>query len=375
MENNSPVSILVVDDQEAIRNLLEKSLTREGYVCHLAENAEQALEILETRPVDIMLTDIHMPGMTGIELIKKAMAEHDIDTMVMTGFTEDYNYETVIKAGASDFIPKPISLKEINVRIQRVVRERRLRLERNRTKKALKRAVNALKTANMELREAYLDTIHRLVLAAEFKDEDTGDHIIRISRYSVLIAKKLGLPEERIENIRYASPMHDIGKIGIPDSILLKKGRLTEQEFEIMKNHTKIGARILAGAKAPVLRLAREIALTHHEKWDGTGYPAGLYKEKIPISGRIVGLADAFDALTSRRPYKNPYPMDIALKIIRKDRGTHFDPTVVDAFLDCIDEVKAIKKIFSGPRDTPTEAFEWSERDIADRTGEAIIIS
>jgi len=256
-----------------------------------------------------------------------------------------------------------------------VVRERRLRLERNRTKKALKRAVNALKTANMELREAYLDTIHRLVLAAEFKDEDTGDHIIRISRYSVLIAKKLGLPEERIENIRYASPMHDIGKIGIPDSILLKKGRLTEQEFEIMKNHTKIGARILAGAKAPVLRLAQEIALTHHEKWDGTGYPAGLYKEKIPISGRIVGLADAFDALTSRRPYKNPYPMDIALKIIRKDRGTHFDPTVVDAFLDCIDEVKAIKKIFSGPRDTPTEAFEWSERDIADRTGEAIIMS
>ena len=202
----------------------------------------------------------------------------------------------------------------------------------------------ALKEAHAELEEAYLDTIHRLVIAAEYKDENTGDHIIRMSRYSALIAKKLGLPDQEVQNILYAAPMHDIGKIGIPDSILVRPGKLTDEEFAIMKTHSIIGAKILSNSKAPILRLAEEIALSHHEKWNGKGYPRGLAGDEIPLSGRIVSLADVFDALTSKRPYKEPFPADKAIEIIKKERGEHFDPQIVDVFLANIDEILKIKQ-------------------------------
>jgi len=182
------------------------------------------------------------------------------------------------------------------------------------------------------------------VLAAEYKDEDTGDHIVRMSRYSALIAEKLGLPAEEVQNILYAAPMHDVGKIGIPDSILMKPGKLTDEEFETMKTHSVIGANILAYSKAEVLKLAEQIAISHHEKWNGKGYPQGLAGDNIPLVGRIVGLADAFDALTSKRPYKDPFPVEVALDIIKKDRGEHFDPAIVDVFLKNIDEILKIKQ-------------------------------
>jgi putative two-component system response regulator len=200
-----------------------------------------------------------------------------------------------------------------------------------------------LKRAHQELKEAYLDTIYRLVLAAEYKDEDTGEHIVRMSRYSALIAERLGLPAEEVQNILYASPMHDVGKIGIPDTILMKPGKLTDPEFEIMKTHTTIGAKILANSKAKILQVAQQIAISHHEKWNGEGYPRGLTGEEIPLVGRIVALADVFDALTSRRPYKDPYLVDVALDIIKKERGRHFDPHVADVFPESIDEVLRIK--------------------------------
>jgi len=200
-----------------------------------------------------------------------------------------------------------------------------------------------LKDAHQELQEAYLDTIHRLVLAAEYKDEDTGDHIIRMSRYSALIAEKLDLPSKEVQNILYAAPMHDVGKIGIPDSILMKPGKLTDEEFGTMKTHSIIGANILAYSKAEVLKLAEQIAISHHEKWNGRGYPQGLAGDNIPLAARIVGLADVFDALTSKRPYKDPFPVEVALDIIEKDRGQHFDPDVVDVFLENIDEIVRIK--------------------------------
>jgi len=189
-----------------------------------------------------------------------------------------------------------------------------------------------LKTANQDLQEAYLDTIHRLVLAAEYKDEDTGDHIMRMSSYSALIAKKLGFSAKEVQDILYAAPMHDVGKIGIPDKILIKPGKLTEEEFEVIKTHSTIGAKILANSKAEILKIAEQIALSHHEKWNGRGYPEGFSGDNIPLVGRIVGLADAFDALTSKRPYKDPFPVEVALDIIKKDRGQHFDPDVVDVF-------------------------------------------
>ena len=201
-----------------------------------------------------------------------------------------------------------------------------------------------LKTTNQKLQESYLDTIHRLALAAEYKDEDTGDHIVRMSRYCAFIANKYGLPPMEVHHILYASPMHDIGKIGVPDDILMKPGKLTDEEFEIMKTHTTIGAKILAHSKSEILKVAEQIALYHHEKWNGTGYPHGLSGDTIPLTARIVAVADAFDALTSKRPYKDPYPFEVACDIIKKERGQHFDPTVVDVFLRNIDEIVKIKQ-------------------------------
>lgn len=228
---------------------------------------------------------------------------------------------------------------------------------------SINKSYSLLKEKNRELREAYLDTIQKLVLAAEYKDEDTGDHIVRISRYSALIAEKAGMSTADIENILYAAPMHDIGKIGIPDSILLKPSKLTDDEFETMKSHTTIGASILANSKPEILKIAQQIAISHHEKYNGKGYPQGLSGDKIPITGKIVGLVDVFDALTSRRPYKEPYPVEVACDIISKERGEHFDPELADIFLDNIDEIITIKAEVGLADDVSLADFKWSERD------------
>jgi putative two-component system response regulator len=207
----------------------------------------------------------------------------------------------------------------------------------------LKKTISELKALHDELRAAYMDTIQRLVRAAEYKDEDTANHIIRMSRYSALIAEKLGFKKEEMQNILYAAPMHDVGKIGIPDKILMKPGKLNKKEFDNIKTHTIIGAKILADSHAEILKLAETIALTHHERWNGKGYPKGLKDDEIPIVGRIVSIADVFDALTSKRPYKDPFPVKVACDIIRKERGEQFDPDLVDVFMDNIDEIIKIK--------------------------------
>ena len=231
----------------------------------------------------------------------------------------------------------------------------------------LNNTVKELQASNRELQSAYHDTIHRLVLAAEYKDEDTGDHIVRMSRYSALIAEELGLPDKEAQDIFYAAPMHDVGKIGIPDNILMKPGKLTDEEFDRMKTHTSIGAKILADSRADILQLAQQIAISHHEKWNGRGYPQSHAGEKIPLAGRIVGLADVFDALTSKRPYKVPYPVEVAVNIIQKERGEHFDPDVADAFLGNIDEFVKIKEEVSSAEDVSLADFVLSERDREDK--------
>jgi putative two-component system response regulator len=227
----------------------------------------------------------------------------------------------------------------------------------------LNKTILELKATHKELQGAYLDTIYRLVLAAEYKDEDTGDHIKRMSRYCALIAEKLGLPAKEVQNILYAAPMHDVGKIGIPDSILLKPSKLTDEEFEIIKTHSTIGGKILANSKSETLMVAEQIALSHHEKWNGKGYPQGLTGDNIPLVGRIVGLVDVFDALTSKRPYKDPFPVEVAIDIIKKDRGEHFDPAIVDVFLENIDEILKIKAAVGSAEDVSLSDFVWSERD------------
>ncbi len=208
-----------------------------------------------------------------------------------------------------------------------------------------------------------MDTIQRLALAAQQKNVDTGNHIVRMSRYSAFFAEKLGLPPDEVRNIRHAALMHDVGKIETPDYILLKSGKLTDQEFELMKMHTTIGAKILGTSKAKILQIAQQIALCHHEKWNGKGYPRGLSGENIPMVGRIVALADTFDALTSKRPYKEPYPLELALEIIKKERGEHFDPDVVDIFLENIDEILKVKLETGMTEDSSLSGFTLSRRD------------
>ena len=219
----------------------------------------------------------------------------------------------------------------------------------------LNKTTSELNVARQELQEARIDIIYRLVLAAEYKDEDTGDHIVRMSHYSALIAEKLGLEAKDVKNIFYAAPMHDIGKIGIPDDILVKPGKLTDEEFNIMKTHTTIGAQILANSKSEILNVAEQIALSHHEKWNGKGYPQGLSGDKIPLVGRIASIADVFDALTSSRPYKEPYPAEVAFEIIKKERGQHFDPDVADVFLENIDQVLQTR----ASMDSVSESFPY----------------
>jgi putative two-component system response regulator len=376
------VRILVVDDETAITEMISHALTRSGYSCMTAENADKALQLLSQHPAEVVITDIRMPGMSGVDLLKIIKEKHKADVIVMTGFTEEYDYESVVASGASDFIQKPISFRELNIRLKRVLRLRYLLIERDHINRKLQENVeqlmkysSQLKAAHGELQYAYLDTINRLAAATEFKDEDTGDHIIRISRYSTFIAKKLGLPADTVELIQYASPMHDIGKIGIPDHILLKPDRLSKEEFEIAKTHTTIGAQILENSKADVLRLSCEIALTHHERYNGKGYPKGLTGRNIPIAGRIVALTDTFDALTSKRPYKEPYPFEVAVDIIKSERGNHFDPDIVDIFIQDIKEIRQIKEEVGNMEQVSLADFIWSSRDIAEGMDKQIIQS
>ena len=277
--------------------------------------------------------------------------------MDINNFPKDSSNSDQLKKYAQDLAEVYKSEKEKREELQ--ISERQLEKYAD----DLNQTILELKATHKELQEAYLDTIYRLVLAAEYKDEDTGDHIKRMSRYCALIAEKLGLSAKEVQNILYAAPMHDVGKIGIPDNILMKPGKLTDEEFEIIKTHSSIGAKILANSKSETLKVAEQIALSHHEKWNGKGYPQGLSGDNIPLAGRIIGLADAFDAITSKRPYKDPYPVEMACDIIKKERGEHFDPDIVDVFMENIDEVLKIKAKVHLEEGLSLYYFTKSERD------------
>ncbi len=342
-------NILIVDDDSAILNLFERAMKVAGHNCSVAHNGKSALAILAHTPFDVVITDINMPEMNGIELATQILTHFSADIIVMTGQAKGYQYDEIINIGASDFVEKPFSIQEIILRIRRVLRERHLKEE--------------ARNSHEELKQAYLDSIHRLVMASEFKDEETGDHIIRIGDYSSLISQKLDQSDQFIETIGYAAPMHDVGKIGIPDIILLKPGKLTKKEFNIIKGHTLIGAKLLSESKSRILQMARQIALTHHERFNGKGYPNGLSGEKIPLSGRIVAIADTFDALTSSRPYKDPYPPEMVYDILRREREEHFDPDITDIFLKSFDTFVEIRKESGILTQVDLENFKLSERD------------
>ncbi len=344
--------ILIVDDEEAIRRLLHQKLSSEGYQCQEAGNAEQALDKLRSNPVGLVILDIKMPGKSGIELLPEIKASYADTAVVMATATADINVAiNCMKQGAYDYITKPFNLEEVILSVGRALEKRRLELENREYQQHLEdevaRRTKQLRQALEKLRVASLDTIYRLSRAAEYRDEETGAHIKRMSYYAATIARKIGLSHETVEMILYAAPMHDIGKIGIPDHILLKPGKLDPDEWAIMKQHTTIGGEIVAGSDTEFIKEAELIARTHHEKWDGSGYPNSLKGSKIPLAGRIAAVADVFDALTSKRPYRRePFSVEIAFDIIREGRGSHFDSKMVDAFLATKDEILAIEDKF-----------------------------
>jgi putative two-component system response regulator len=342
--------ILVVDDEPINRKVMEAMLVPLGHRVSLAADGPQALEQAAQAPPDLILLDVMMPGMDGFEVTRRLKGDpacRNIPVVIVTALREVEDRVKALEAGADDFLTKPVDKSELRARVRSLLKVKAYHDHMVNYQRELEAAVaqrtEELQTALRRVRHASLDTIFRLSRAAEYRDEDTGSHINRMSNYSALVARKLGLGEKVAENILYAAPMHDVGKIGIPDHILLKPGKLDAAEWEVMKAHTTIGAGILSGGDTSFLRLGEVVALTHHEKWDGSGYPRGLQGSRIPLVGRIVAVADVYDALISRRPYKEPFSVEKALGIIREGRGSHFDPQVVDAFLEVLDQVLEVQ--------------------------------
>jgi putative two-component system response regulator len=326
--------ILVVDDQPANIALLERLLQVSDYtnVVSTTDSSQVVPMCAEAEP-DIVLLDLQMPPPDGFEIMSMlAPWTHGSARLPILVLTADGNLETkrrALSAGASDFLNKPFDLSEVALRVRNLLITRLLQRQLRDQNRLLEQRVRA---RTRDLEEARHEIIDRLAVAAEYRDDTTGEHTQRVGRVSALLASELDLPAETVELIRRAAPLHDVGKLGISDAILLKQGVLTPVEFEVMKLHVSVGAEILGRSRSRLLQLSEEIALTHHERWDGSGYPAGLKGEAIPMSGRIVAVADVFDALINKRPYKDAWPPDQALAEIRKQSGLHFDPQIVEAF-------------------------------------------
>jgi putative two-component system response regulator len=346
--------ILVVDDQLQNVELLEAHLVPLGYEIVKAANGEEALGKLSSNQIDLILLDVIMPGMDGFEVTRRIRQDQKnrlMPIILVTVLKETEDRVKGIEAGCDDFISKPVDKMELFARVRSLLKVKDYNDLMLNYRKELESEVTArteqLKQALERIKTASLDTIYRLSVASEYKDKDTGAHIKRMSRYSVAVARRMGLDENTIETILYSAPMHDLGKIGIPDQILMKPAILDPAEWKIMKMHTVIGAKILQGSDAEFIKSGESIALSHHEKWDGSGYPNGVKGQEIPIAGRIVAIADVFDALTSKRPYKEPFTIEKSLAIVKEGRGTHFDPDVVDAFFDIQEEILNIKKQYN----------------------------
>jgi putative two-component system response regulator len=329
--------ILIVDDQSSNVLLLESILQEEDYTTYRGiTDSRQVLPVfLEYRP-DLILLDLQMPYLDGFEVMNQLRARVPLGIFLpILVLTADITPETKRKAldeGATDFLTKPFDQTEVVLRIRNLLRTRVLHLQLQDQNHLLEQKV---RERTIELEETQIEILERLALAAEYRDDDTGEHTKRVGQMSAQIAQALGLSNAEVELIRRAAPLHDVGKIAIPDSILLKPGKLTPEEFELMRTHTTVGAKMLSGGRFPLLQRAEEIALTHHERWDGTGY-AGLKGESIPIAGRIVAVADVFDALTSARPYKEAWPRAKAIEEVQRQSGRQFDQSVVEAFLKVV---------------------------------------
>jgi len=354
--------LLIVDDEEPVRRALERILTRNGYVCATAGDVDSARQALAQDSFALVLSDVNMPGESGIDLVTRIVREYPgTATVVCTGLDDAEIARTAIETGAYGYVVKPFEANEILIAVMNALRRRDLEIE-NRTHRdqleemvkarttELWTAISDLERTQKDLRVSREETIQRLSVAAEFKDEETAAHIRRMSLYCSLLAERLGEDGSRCEEIRLASQMHDVGKIGIPDSILAKPTPLSADEWRIMKQHSAIGHRILSNSTSEVLNLAATIALAHHERMDGTGYPQGLVEDEIPFEGKIAAVADVFDALTTNRVYRRAFPLGQALEIMREGRGDHFDPKILDLFFDAMDRVLGIRELHEDPQ-------------------------
>jgi putative two-component system response regulator len=330
--------ILIVDDEPTNVDLLRRLLERAGFsrIESTNDSREAADLYIQFRP-DLILLDLHMPHRSGLDVMEELnqIAEASyLPILMLTGDDTQEAKRDALSRGAKDFLNKPFNSDEVLLRIGTLLETRFLYLQIQSQNQILEAKV---RDRTRELEAAQIEIIERLARAAEFRDDNTGQHTERVGQMAALVAKQIGLPDSQVSLIRRAAPLHDVGKIGIPDAILLKLGKLTEEEFELVKTHTTIGARILSGSRFTILRLAEEIAFNHHERWDGGGY-AGIVGDAIPLPGRIVAVADVFDALTQKRPYKAAWPVGDAIAEIERQRSRQFDPVLVDAFLRVIEQ-------------------------------------
>ncbi|WP_145419753.1 HD domain-containing phosphohydrolase [Planctomycetes bacterium K23_9] len=363
--------VMVVDDEGFNIDLVEAYLEEEGFRNFVTTtDSTAALSMVRTHNPDIVLLDVKMPHVTGLEILAAMRNDRElrlIPTLILTASTAPETKLEALRLGASDFLAKPVDPSELALRVRNVLSAKAYQ---DHLAKYSERLEQQVESRTKELLRSREEAIHCLARAGEFRDDDTGHHVMRVGLYSAIIAQELGFPKSAIDLIQQAAQLHDVGKIGIPDAILHKPGKLESHEFQIIKkhceigqniinplspeeskrlsDHTTVGMKIMSSTSSPVLELAALIASSHHEKFDGSGYPLGLAGEDIPIEGRIVAVADVFDAISSARPYKKAFPLEKCLAILTEGRGSHFDPKPLDAFFARLDDIIRIRDDYAG---------------------------
>ena len=349
--------ILLVDDDEKSSEFLKEILTCEGYNVSISGSGQLALKAIE-EDVDLVFLAVTIRDMNAFETARQIKIKKDIPIILLTTLQLKDKVLAEIDSNIDEVLSKPFLKEEVLLRVKSVLA---VKYYREAAEAVALRRSKRIHRVLKKFADFNRDTILRLLLTTEYRDDRTGNHVIRVGKISRLIAQKLGLDRRVLDVIENAAQMHDLGKVGIPDSILLKRNMLTQDEFKVMKMHTLIGASILKDSKFYLIKVAYEVALKHHEKWDGSGYPMKIRKEEIPISARIAALADVFDSLNSERPYRNRFTWKESLDIVRQARGKHFDPRVVDAFFEELNEIKAI---YDNHKDSGVELHEYNKIDL-----------